>query len=1295
MYDTPIRFDEALPINTRHDEIVAAIRHHPVVIVCGETGSGKTTQLPKLCLALGRGKAGLIGHTQPRRIAATTVARRIAEELGTPLESPDSLVGYQVRFQQRGARNARIRLMTDGILLAQTQTDPALQRYDTLIIDEAHERSLNIDFLLGYLHLLVPKRPDLRIIITSATLDASRFAAHFAQAGQPAPVIEVSGRLHPVEVRYRPVLQEASSAADSLPTSTAAPNVALPPAESDPDRDLPQAVHDAVEECLTHGPGDILVFLPGEREIHECAQTLNGGFSTARSRAPLEVVPLFARLSAAEQERVFQPGAARRVVLATNVAETSLTVPRIAFVVDSGLARVNRYSFKRKFERLAIEPISQAAAKQRAGRCGRLGPGLCLRLYSEADFQARPAYTDPEILRSSLASVILRMKALRLDDIAGFPFVDPPSGRAIAEGLQTLVELNALDAQQQLTPIGQQLSQAPVDPRLGRMLVEARHRGCLRELLIIAAALALQDPRERPAAAQASADAAHKRLADPSSEILGWLKLWAWVQQQRQVHPSRRKFTAALKQQFLSPNRVREWEDLQSQLEVWVKTQSWTLNASAGSADMIHQSVLAGLLSQIAVKAEGEPHYVGARGISCWLHPGVLLSRKPSAWLMAAEWLETRRLFLRGVAPIDPRWLEHLAAHLISRSWHQPHWEKKSGQTVALERAMLFGLTLYQGRRVSYAKLDATEARHLFIREGLIPAALSRLPAFVQHNLALVERLEAEAHRARRYAAPVDEETLFAFYDARIPNDVLDLAGLEHWLKQALKDEVTALYLDEAVLLQRQSGNDPRYPTVWRAAGTTLALQYHFEPGSPRDGVTLRLPLLVLNQINARDGEWLVPGMLPEKILALIKSLPPKIRHRLQPLPSYAEQAAHRIADQAGKVELLKALNRDVQTQTGLRLADTDYRVETLKPHMRMRYELLDDSDRIVAQSRDLAALQSEWGLRASSQFRDAMTAAGWAAPATETPQPGTQALKTAIADIKVAAPLASPAAQQKFTAWTFDALPEHVALERDGQTVIGFPALVDHRSHCEIENFDTPAQAAQAHRRGLLRLYRFALKDRLKQIDRHLPALPEIGLLYLSLGSQESIRDDIVDHAIDTVAIEGKPPRSAAEFEARSRDARTRVLLVAQETARLVLQILQEWSRLNKQLQSARVDANMIADIRQQVQQLVFSGFLLKLPRDRLAALPRYLQAAQQRLEKARSDPARDQQLSRELNPLLQNYQRVVQQHRRVIDPRLEEFRWQLEELRVSLYAQTLKTAYPVSVKRLWKVWETLQSSV
>jgi ATP-dependent helicase HrpA len=1315
----PIEFPEALPVSGRRDEIARAILDHQVVIVSGETGSGKTTQLPKICLALGRGLgaggAGLIGHTQPRRIAASATGRRIAEELGTQF---GEVVGYKVRFTDNLAAGASVKLMTDGILLAETQTDPLLRAYDTLIIDEAHERSLNIDFLLGYLREILPKRPDLKLIVTSATIDADRFARHFAAGEKPAPVIEVSGRLYPVEVRYRAV-DEASPAIRAAEGGGGAAGREPRKNARDAQRDLMDAIVDAVDELCREGAGDVLVFLPGEREIRDAAETL-------RKHHPphTEILPLFARLSATDQERVFKSSNARRIVLATNVAETSLTVPGIRYVVDTGLARVKRYSYRNKVEQLQVEPISQAAANQRAGRCGRVADGVCIRLYEDTDFQTRARFTDPEILRSSLASVILRMKSLHLTAIETFPFIEPPPGRAIADGYQLLNELGAVDDDNELTPLGRELARLPLDPRVGRMILAARDQGSLAEVLIIASALSVQDPRERPIDAQDQADQAHKRFADERSEFLQWLKIWKWFEEALAHKKSNRQLADACRANFLSHLRLREWRDVHSQLLTVVREHGWRLSETEATFEQVHLALLTGLLGNLGLKADDEPHYLGARGIKFFLWPGSSLVKKAGRWVMAAELIETSRLYARCLARIEPEWIEKVGAHLLKKSLSEPHWEKRAAQVSAYERAVLHGLPVYHRRRVAFGKQDPRRARELFIRGALVEGEFETKLAFFAHNRKLLADIEQLEHKSRRQDVLVDDELIFAFYDQALPEGLSTGAAFERWYRDEVKksgqpeDKLRLLYLSRDDLMRHEAAGvtTDLFPKRMTMAGLEMALTYHFEPGSPRDGVTLAVPLFALNQVDARRAEWLVPGMLKEKTQLLLKSLPQKLRRHCVPLPEYAAGFVERTSgERFGAGGLVEGLMIDVRETTQVAIKAADVKLEMLPAHLFMNFKVIDEHGRQLAMGRNLAQLRAELGGQAQRHFQKlaagATLAAGGVEPAGGREEglrgmaPGSRIETVAKADAQATALPAARAAQRDTTlaapatalydnlsTWNFGKLPELLEIRRGGQTLFGYPALVDRTTHCDAEVFDSPEQAARIHRAGLRRLFALQLREPIKYLEKNLPGLREMAMQYLPLGTQEELRDQLIDAALERACLQDPLPDDDASFHTRRDEGKSRLNLLAQEIARLVGQILADYAAATKKLVQAKPFGMAHADLQSQLSSLVGKRFVLDTPYVQLAHFPRYLKGIALRVDKLKADSARDTRQFAELQPLLQHYQRALSQRGGVADPRLAEFRWLLEELRISLFAQELRTPMPVSVKRLHKVWESMQ---
>jgi len=1280
-----IEFPEALPVSAKRDEIMAALQAHQVIIVCGETGSGKTTQLPKIALALGRGKCNypagqrgrLIGHTQPRRIAASSVAKRIAEELQTPL---GEVVGYKVRFNDRLGKDASVKLMTDGILLAETQTDPLLSAYDTIIIDEAHERSLNIDFLLGYLKQILPRRPDLKIVVTSATIDADRFAQHFASRQGPAPVIMVSGRTYPVEQRYRPY-------------------------EESREYDLNDAIADAVDE-LWREPGqqgDILVFLPGEREIREAADHLRKHLSHNPITRNAEVLPLFARLSQAEQDRVFDGHTGRRIVLATNVAETSLTVPGIRYVIDAGTARVKRYSFRSKVEQLLVEPVSQAAANQRAGRCGRVANGICIRLYDEKDFAGRDRFTTPEILRSSLAGVILRMKSLHLGMVEDFPFLEAPSGRAIADGYQLLAELGAVDESNELTAVGRELAKLPLDPRVGRMILEAKARGALDEVLVIASALSVQDVRDRPMEAQAQADQAHARFDDEKSEFTGYLKLWKWINDARGGHGehklSNRQYEQLLRQNFVNIRRVREWRDIHSQLLTVVTEHKWQINSTPASYEQLHLSMLAGLLGNVGCKLEEEAsagEYLGARGIKFFRHPGAHLSKRPGRWIVVAELVETTRLFGRGIAAIEPQWIEQVAGHLLKKQLLDPHWEKKAAEVVALERATLYGIVVYSGRRVNYGKVDPVAAREVFIREGLVAGEWETKLPFLAANQKLIRQVEELEHKSRRQDVLVDDELIYAYYDQQLPQQVCSGYECERWYREASKSNPNLLKLTREELMRHEAAGitTSAFPKTVRLGGVDCAASYLHEPGDPRDGITVTVPLFVLNQVNEERCEWLVPGMLKDKIQALLKSLPQRPRSRFVPLPESAAKLADVLGTEEafGRGSLTDALLKQVRDITSLDVKRADFKLDMLSPHLFMNFRVVDEHGRQLGTGRNLGALKAELG----AQARGAFQALAGLKLAPQAAAPAAAPAKAEAAPQKGGKPApaaASVPAEQRYTAWTFGELPELMEIRKGGQTLIGFPALIDQNDAVSIEVFDEPEVAAAKHRGGLRRLFALQIKDALKYLEKNIPELQKMAVAYMPLGTLEELRAQILDVAMERAFLLDPLPADEFDFKKRLEEGRGRLTLIANEVARLAGVILTEYATAARKIKDSKNAPEATADCTQQLQRLCPKRFLAQTPWPQLQHYARYLKAITLRLDKYRADPARDAARLAELRPQEQRYWRLVAERKGVMDERLQEFRWLLEELRVSFFAQELRTPQPVSIKRLDKAWSQLTS--
>jgi ATP-dependent helicase HrpA len=1293
-----IEFPESLPVSAKRDEIAQAMADHQVIIVCGETGSGKTTQLPKIALALGRGRLNAaegqrgkwIGHTQPRRIAASSVAKRIAEELKTPL---GDVVGYKIRFQDRLSKDASVKLMTDGILLAETQNDPLLEAYDTLIIDEAHERSLNIDFLLGYLRQILPRRPDLKVVVTSATIDADRFAQHFASSKGPAPVIMVSGRTFPVEMRWRPF-------------------------EETREHDLNDAIAEAVDELWTgNAAGDILVFLPGEREIREAADHLRKHLSHNAVTRGAEVLPLFSRLSQADQERVFDAHSGRRIVLATNVAETSLTVPGIRYVIDVGTARVKRYSLRSKVEQLMVEPISQAAANQRAGRCGRVANGICIRLYEEKDFNGRPRFTDPEILRSSLAGVILRMKSLHLGVVDDFPFIEAPSKRAITDGYQLLAELGAVTDANELTRTGAELAKLPLDPRVGRMILEARDRQALDEVLVIASALSVQDVRDRPLEAQSQADQAHVKFDDEKSEFTGYLKLWKWLADARggkspagsEHKLSNRQYEQLLRQNFVNIRRVREWRDTHTQLHTTVAEHRWQLNAKPASYEQIHMSMMAGLLGNVGCKQDDEDVYLGARGIKFYRHPGAHLSKKPGRWTVVSELVETTRLFGRGIANIEPAWLEQVGAHLLRKQLLDPHWEKKSGEVIALERATLYGLVVYSGRRVPFGKVDPQTAREIFIREALVQGQWETNLTFLDANHKMIAKVEELEHKSRRQDVLVDDELIYAFYDQQIPADVCSGRLLEAWYKNEVKRQPSLLVLSREELMRHEAAGitTQAFPKTIRLGGTDCIATYLHQPGDARDGVTVTVPLFVLNQVSEERCEWLVPGLLKDKIHALLKSLPQKPRTRFVPLPDSAAKLAETLGvpEIFGTGSLTDVLLKKVRDITSLDVKRADFKLDMLSPHLFMNLCVVDEHGRQLGIGRNLGALKADWGsqargafqalaqLRVQSTGRAALQATDAKDKDASTPGATVSANATKAGSSSSGAKSGQkPAiAQQRYTAWTFGDLPELMEINKGGQSLIGFPALVDLNDAVQIEVFDELEVATQKHREGLRRLFALQIKDALKYLEKNIPDLQKMAVAYMPLGTADELRQQIIEVALDRAFLMDPLPSDEISFKKRIDEGRGRLTLIANEVARLAGVILIEFAAATRKIKDTKNAPEATADCAQQLQRLVPKRFLGLTPWTQLQHYVRYLKAIVLRLDKWRADPARDAAKLLELKPQEQRYWRLVAERKGAVDDRMLEFRWLLEELRVSFFAQELRTPQPVSVKRLDKAWTQL----
>jgi ATP-dependent helicase HrpA len=1237
-----IEYPEQLPVSGKRDEIARAVQSSQVVIVCGETGSGKTTQLPKVCLDIGRGIFGQIGHTQPRRIAARSVANRIAQELRSSL---GDLVGYQVRFTDKSNPDNLVKVMTDGILLAETQSDRFLNAYDTLIIDEAHERSLNIDFLLGYVKQLLPKRPDLKLIITSATIDAERFSKHFDNA----PVIEVSGRLYPVEIVYRPFDEED---------------------EDEHDIDLPEAVANAVGEVASQSAGgDVLVFLPGEREIRETAEAL-------RKHHPkgAEILPLYARLSAQEQERVFQTGGPRRVVLATNVAETSLTVPGIRYVIDSGLARVNRYSYRNKVELLQIEKISRASANQRAGRCGRVMDGVCVRLYSEEDFNARAQFTDPEILRSSLASVILRMQALRLGEVEDFPFVESPSSKAVADGYQLLNELGAVDENRRLTPLGAQLAKMPIDPRIARMIVAGREFGCLKEILILASGLSVQDPRTRPMDKQEAAAQAHSEFADERSDFVSYLKMWNWFEDALKHKESNRRLVQLCHERFLSYLRLREWRELHGQLAAVAAEMQWRPNEKDTRYEEVHRALVTGLLGNIGFKSEEAGVYLGARAIKFWLSPGSGLRKRQPKWIIAAELTETTRLYARCAAQIEPDWIEKLGAHLAKRNYRDAKWSREAGNVVASEQVSVYGLIVVPRRQVLYGPVDPVVSRELFIRGALVAGDVNARALFLEHNRKLVEEVRELEHKSRRHDVLVDDSAIFDFFDERVPSDLFSWVDFDKWRREAEGKDPQLLFLDKSALMRHaaEQVTFDLYPDELEIGGYRLKLAYRFEPGHSLDGVTMTVPLAALNQIDERRCEWLVPGLLRDKVTELVRGLPKGLRKHFVPVP----QAVTSVLDimKPEPKPLAQVLAAALHKRSGVDVPLEALEAVELPTHLRMNFRVVDERGGELAMGRDLVELRAQLGVKAQRSFTESA---------------GSQFERKGL------------------IAWDFDELPEIMEVERSGRKIVGFPALVDEGDSVSLVLVDTEREAESAIRRGLRRLFRLAAPEQVKYLARNLPGLSEMSLRYALLLEEQGVRGDktsvterlreeLISAACDRAFfVDEEPVRNRKAFEARVVKAKTRLAEVANELCRLTNEILAGHQALRSRLNESRYGAwpRAIAEIRGQLKALLAEGFIVSVPFEHLKHYPRYLEAIGVRLDKLASNPERDANWQQQLARFAQMLSTRQEQDRLrgVRDPKVEEFRWMLEELRVSLWAQQLKTPYPVSFKRLEKYWEEL----
>ncbi|NND92493.1 MAG: ATP-dependent RNA helicase HrpA [Granulosicoccus sp.] len=1224
---TPV-YPAELPVVEQREEILAAIRHNQVVILCGETGSGKTTQLPKICLEAGRGVAGLIGHTQPRRIAARSVAARIASELQS---SVGEVVGFKIRFTDQVSERTYIKLMTDGILLAEIQNDPWLNQYDTLIIDEAHERSLNIDFLLGYLKRLLRRRPDLKLIITSATIDPQRFAEHF----DDAPIITAQGRTYPVELRYEP--PEADS--DSLD-----------------DIDMPTAIVNACETLLRERHHDILVFLSGERDIREMVDLLGKQSSHNRVFRGVDVLPLFSRLSNAEQNRIFQSHSAPRIILATNVAETSLTVPGIRAVVDPGYARLSRYSVRSKVQRLPVEKVSQASANQRSGRCGREAPGVCIRLYSEEDFQMRAEFTEPEILRTNLSSVILQMASMKLGTINDFPFVEAPESKFINDGYRNLQELAALDGDRQLTPLGRRLARLPIDPRLGRMLLASADEGCVREVLTIVSGLSVQDPRERPFDKRQAADELHAEFNSESSDFMAWLNLWNFVMVQKE-NLSNSQFRKMCRQRFLSPLRIIEWMDVRRQLERLCKELDLKQSSGDAAQDSVHRAVLSGLLANVAIKTDKQG-YLGTRNRHLAIFPGSGLFKKNPKWIMAAEVAETSKLYARQVGAIQPEWIEALAKHLLQYSYRDAHWHRKKGTVNAWAQSTLYGLIINPRMGVNYARINPQESRQIFIREALVAGELTTRGEFHRYNQALLDEVTTLEEKSRRRDIVVDPEELVRFYDAIVPEDICTASAFETWRKTFEAEHPRGLYFEREQLLVDESIDVSArdYPDQIEMGGMVLPLRYHFAPGEEDDGVTLICPVEVLNRVSSTACEWLVPGMLEEKITLMIKALPKSLRRNFVPAPDFAAAANAAMTAQEGS--LCASLSRQLQRMTGVAISQEDWDCSNLPAHLSMHFEVIGSQGQVLRSGRDLGVLQQA--------FVDEV-----------------EETLLRFSDNSIE--------RDQVSDWNFGDLPESVNIERSGMTLQGYPALLVNRDGVGIKLFATHASAMSAMPAGVRALYRQVLKEEVRYLQRKLPNIDVLSLRFTPFGSKKLLVDDIIDAAIDEAFIDrDNLPRTRDAFTAALESGRPALVGIAGELCDILGRVFEQHRQVAKRLEGS-ISLSWIepaVDIRDQIAQLIYAGFVTRTGLSRLARLPVYFQAMNKRLDAIDMAPDKDRRRRAELLPVWESFKALPTE--RDDDPVYRQahadLRWAFEELRVSLFAQDLGTREKVSVSRLEK---------
>jgi ATP-dependent helicase HrpA len=1225
-----------LPVTGKKDDIAKLIQENQVVVVCGETGSGKTTQLPKICLSIGRGAAGFIGHTQPRRIAARTVADRIAEELGEPIGKS---VGYKIRFNDKTHADSLVKLMTDGILLAESQNDPYLNQYDTIIIDEAHERSLNIDFLIGYMKWLLPKRPDLKLIITSATIDTQRFSDHFNKA----PIIEVSGRTYPVDVRYRPITPKEEVEGEEADETT---------------DDLQNAILDAVDELYRDLRGDILIFLSGEREIRETADSLKKHHPTQ-----YEILPLYSKLSVSEQEQVFKPkGGKLRIVLATNVAETSLTVPGIRCVIDTGHARISRYSHRSKIQRLPIERISQSSANQRAGRCGRVAEGICIRLYSYEDYQARPEFTEPEIMRTNLSAVILQMISLNLGDIEEFPFIEPPEEKMIRDGKTVLHEVNALDKSGKLTEVGKQLAKFPTDPKLARMLIAAAHEHCLMEVSIIVAALSVQDPREKPADKMAQADQKHAAFRHPESDFLTLLNVWNTYEEKKK-HLSNNKLRKYCTDNFLSYMRMREWFDIHAQIMQVVKGDlKMTPNTDDASYEKIHRALLPGLLSNIGFRHE-QYEYLGARGLKFFIFPGSGLHKLKPKWIMAAEQVETSKVYARNVARIEPEWIEQCAEHLVKHNYYDPHWEKKGARCMVSSRTLLYGLTLQAGRKIPYDHVDPKAAREIFIRSALVDHDYHSNAPFYVANQKLLEEVGMIQHKGRRVDLVEDEQWLYQFYDDKLPAEVVSGVTLDTWRKTAERENPKILFLTKEDLTREQEEdyvNEWDFPDNRKVGNLTIPLQYRFEPGHDEDGVTAIIPVHQLNQITQTPFDWLVPGMLEEKCIALIKSLPKNIRKHFVPVPETVKQCLEIEPDFKGALQ--EWLGNRLKKLTGEAIPLNAWNMEALTDHLKMNFRVVDDQGQLLDYGRDLKKLQLKHTSKAGDSFD-----------------------QIAADELNYTGCIG----------WAFDDLPETYQFIQKGQSFVGFPAIIDEGDAVGVRIFDTEQKAALQHQAGLMRLFQLQLRKECTYVLKNMPKSAAAELTYNRLpkhpivgnDAEVSYKDDVLYIALYGVFVEGRTLRTQQAFEQSLQQNKSGLISAANDAGKIALEIMELYGAIKAQLNRFNANDPLAKDINEQLDLLIYAGFIRNTPYLQLKAIPRYLKAIQYRLDKRDNTLQKVQEASRYTTRYWKDVEKRAKKDK--IIPEQDPYRWMLEEFRVSLFAQQLKTAYPVSAKRMDKAWD------